>query len=438
MAFRYSLLMITAVTILLLGGTAVGDELTLDDCLELALQNHQNMVEARGQVEMYNGYLWNAAGSAFLPYISASGSVRESHASGAEVVSGIETGRIVSGVSKFYGLGISGSMTLFNGGRSIFNYLGARADKKRMEYLLESTEQDIILTVKQTYFNYLKAQDNQKNSEEAVKRGEEQYKLASSRYEVGAASKSDVLKAQVQYGNDKLMLLAAENAVKTTHANLCYLIGIDVNSGVEFSTQFQQREYENTEENALKYGLAHHPGLLASVKNVTSAQYDVKSAWGRFLPSVSINVSRDYSGSTWSEVSKLDDIDGQWTISTSISIPIFEQFGRKYELSRSRALLNNARVAESYTRNYIAAEIKRAFLEQERTKQALVVAEETVAAAKEDFNLVQEKYNLGAATILEVLDAQVSLVEAENSLVEARYDYNLSVASLEKAMGVKR
>ena len=68
----------------------------------------------------------------------------------------------------------------------------------------------------------------------------------------------------------------------------------------------------------------------------------------------------------------------------------------------------------------------------------LQVAKETVAAAEEDFNLVQEKYNLGAATILEVLDAQVSLVEAENSQVEAKYDYNLSVASLEKAMGVTR
>jgi len=438
MILRYSLLTIIVIAVFISGGTAVGEVLTLDDCIELALNNHQSVIEARGQVDLYNGYLWNSAGSAFLPYISASGSVRESHASGLEVVNGIETGKIVSGVSKFYGLGISGNMTLFNGGRSIFNYLSARVEKKRMEHLLESTEQDIILTVKQIYFNFLKAQDQRKNSEEAVKRGEEQYKLTSSRYEVGSASKSDVLKAKVQYGTERLTLLATENAVKTTHADLCYLIGIDVNSDVEYSTQFDQREYENTEESALKYGLANHPGLLASGNNVTSAEYGVKSAWGRFLPSVSISISRDYSNRSWSEVSKFRDIDGQWTISTSINIPIFEQFGRKYELSRSRANLNNARVAQLYTRNYIAAEIKRAFLEQKRTKQALQVAEETVAAAEEDFNLIQEKYNLGSATILEVLDAQVSLVEAENSQVEARYDYNLSVASLEKAMGIRR
>ncbi|UCD16755.1 MAG: TolC family protein, partial [Candidatus Zixiibacteriota bacterium] len=78
-----------------------------------------------------------------------------------------------------------------------------------------------------------------------------------------------------------------------------------------------------------------------------------------------------------------------------------------------------------------------AYLEMTRTRQALDVAQETVAAAEEDFALIQEKYNLGAATILEILKSQESLVQAQNESVEAKFDYNLSVANLEKAMGVR-
>ncbi|MEW5924771.1 MAG: TolC family protein, partial [Candidatus Zixiibacteriota bacterium] len=63
--------------------------------------------------------------------------------------------------------------------------------------------------------------------------------------------------------------------------------------------------------------------------------------------------------------------------------------------------------------------------------------EENVAAAREDMSLIQEKYNLGAATILELLDAQVSLITAQNNKVEVDFDYNLSIARLENAMGVR-
>jgi outer membrane protein TolC len=68
-------------------------------------------------------------------------------------------------------------------------------------------------------------------------------------------------------------------------------------------------------------------------------------------------------------------------------------------------------------------------------KQQRTVAEETVASATEDIKITQEKYNLGAATILDLLDAQVSLKRAEVSLISVDFDLNRAIASLEKSMG---
>jgi len=416
---------------LLLNAGAAAEVLTLTDCIETALKNHPDIVRADQNVNVANSELWNAAGQ-FLPNIGASGSVSESWGNRIDI-NGLE----FTAWTKRYSLDVSASISAFSGGRKFFNYFSSRANKAYFEYLAEGSRQSLIHSVKTYYFAYLAAQKTLEIREEALKRGEEQLKLAESRFEVGAASKSDVLKARVQFGTDRLNLITADNNVKKAFADLTYVIGVDVNSDVQFSTEYQTDSYEGTEADALKYGLGHHPGFLASEKDMKASKWDVWSAYAQYLPSINVSVSRGYSNPKWSELTDFNDTDASWRVSTSISIPIFEQFSRKVAVSRAKASLNNSRAAFYYARNDLALQIKKAYLDMENAQERLQVAEETVVSAQEDMDLVQEKYNLGAATILELLDAQVSLITAENDKIQAEFDYNLAVATLEKAMGIK-
>jgi TolC family type I secretion outer membrane protein len=419
--------------------------LTLDDCIGLALRNHQDVIRARGNLSTANGTLWQTAGS-FLPTLSFGASASQSDRA-EDTLIGLVYNPITEefftdttiddGFSKSYSMGFSANWTVFNGFRNIHNYMGAKADKKISEYSLEETEQRMILKVKTTYFAYLRAIELKKIREEAVKRGEQQHRLASSKYEVGSASKSDVLKAQVQYGNDKLDLIDAENQLKVAQATLSQLIGLDPKSNVEFSPTYTPREYEGDEMEAVKFGMANHPGLLAYEQNVRAAKYDVRSTYGRFLPSINVSGSRNWSGNRWDDVSGFDGKNGVWSLTTSLSLPIFEGFSRKSDIARSKATLNNARADYYYVRTGVELEIKTAYLDIQRSIEALKVAQEVVASAEEDMAITQEKYNLGAASILDVLDAQVSLVNAQNSHINAIFDHNLAIATLENAMGIR-
>ena len=241
----------------------------------------------------------------------------------------------------------------------------------------------------------------------------------------------------MQYGNDKLGLLAAQNDVKIVKANLAYYIGIDVNDEVEFYDEFEPRVYDGTETEALDIGLSNHPGLLASEQNMISAKHGVKSAYGRYLPSITLGLSKSWSADSWSRLKEFNSEDGSWTFSTTLSIPIFQGFSRKSSVTSAKVGLNNAKASLFYTKNNVALGIKESYLEIQRAREALQVAGENVEAAQEDMSLIQEKYNLGAATILELLDAQVSLITAQTSKVEADFDYNLAVAKLENAMGIR-
>jgi outer membrane protein TolC len=430
-------------------GAVSAKVLTLDECIELALKNHFEVVQARGQVKIADGNVWQAFG-AFLPYISASAldiqnngedfinHVPKLHLLPDSFVVPIVTDSFLDDdFKRSFSMGFSAELTLFNGGQNIFNYMGAKADKSYYEYLKEQTEQGLIFTVKTTYFAYLAAIKSKEIQDEALKRAEEQLKLANSRFEVGSASKSDVLKAKVQYGQDKLALLDADNGIRIARSNLAYQIGIDVNSDIEFSRDYKRGEYNGSEENALKFGMTHHPGLLANEKNLEAAKYDIRSTRGRYFPTLSVSISKDWSNSRWSVLNDFKDIDASWSLQTRLSIPIFENFSRKASMSRSKAGMNNARANYYYAKNSVAYEVKKAYLEITRTQEALKVADETELAAKEDMTIVQEKYNLGAATILELLDAQVSLITAQNTKIQTEFDYNIAVAKLENAMGLR-
>jgi outer membrane protein len=89
----------------------------------------------------------------------------------------------------------------------------------------------------------------------------------------------------------------------------------------------------------------------------------------------------------------------------------------------------------SDTRNSTIATVKSSYMEIEQLKKQVEVSTENVAAAEEDFRITQEKYNLGAATILDLLTSQVSLKEAQVALIRVQFDLNLAVARLENAMG---
>ncbi|MFH2036497.1 MAG: TolC family protein, partial [Candidatus Zixiibacteriota bacterium] len=349
--FKVRCMLISSLLIIMMVCTSLmAEELTLDNCIELALKHNKDVIRARSQATLANNNVWQAVGD-FLPDVSINLGMDETHspsgtslsASQAPYESSVYNGDTLlvesflyvpnnngyGGISKSYAINGNASMVLFNGGRNIYGYLGAQADKKYNDFIAEATEQEMIYTVKDFYFSYLQSVQREEIAREAVKRGEEQYKLAKSKYEVGSASKSDVLKAQVQFGNDKLGLIEAENTVKTTLANLKYLIGLDIHSNVTISDKYQVRQYDGIQEDALKYGNEHHPGLQALRYNLKAAKSDVKKAWGTFLPTWSISLSKTYSGDTWKSVSELNSDASYWTFSSTINIPIFQGFARK-------------------------------------------------------------------------------------------------------------
>ncbi|MFQ5607376.1 MAG: TolC family protein [Candidatus Zixiibacteriota bacterium] len=429
---------------LTLAGQGAAETYTLEQCLKLAKESRASIARARGDQR-------NAAASVkrqfsiFLPNLSATYRNSESTVRNQEQTQPLPGGGDTTitfqdqdrGSSRF---DITGSITLFNGLSNIHDYLGVKKSNQSAKLDLVRAEQNLDLEVKTRYFAYLANVRNLVVQEEAVKRSQEQLNLVQSRYDVGSASLSDVLKQKVQFGNDNLTLLGAENGVATSKADLAFAVGFDPNDDDDFDTTYVEEQYAGTMVNAISIGLKNHPGLRARTLDVDVSRHFVRSAYGEYLPRVSAFVSQDWSDGSRSDniVSDVDFSSNSTTAGLTVSWNIFDRYLREQNVIRNRVALNNARAEEWEARNAVSRDVRTAFLDAQKAKRQVEVSTETVASAREDMNLAQEKYNLGSASILDLLDAQVSLTDAQVSLIRSKLDLNLAVAKLENAMGASK
>lgn len=424
-------------------GSAMAETYTLEECIQMAVEKDPNAVSYRNAVNTAGAGVRQAIGD-FLPSASFNMSSGQSYRGPIRLVTTVGEGQELFvdpswEYTKSYSASFGAGMTLFDGLQNVWNYKISKAGKRQAQSNYDQVKSNIVFNVKTDYYLVLKAKRDLEVAREAVKRSEELLKLFEEKYKLGSASLSEVLKQKVQFGNDKLTLVNAETILEARFTALALGIGVDPNVKFDVANIELGRESIEQIDTFLSKALIYHPSILASMANQDIYKYDVRSAWGAYLPRLSLSYSYGWSnnffGDIWDDVSGFSANNSRASLNLFLSFTIFDGFTRETNLSRAKAAKNNARAAYFYARNSVVKNIKDAYVGIKLAGETLGVTEETERAASEDMDLVQAKYNLGAAAMWELLDAQVSLKSAQFNKVKAEFDYNLALARLQNAMG---
>ncbi|GAB4316020.1 MAG: TolC family protein [Candidatus Zixiibacteriota bacterium] len=426
-------------------GTPVqAEELTLEQCIDIALEQNGSreygLPSARENYHRARQAVWSAWGD-FLPSLSHGYNYR--HNRFGDEIYDPTTGQFIpipksEQTSTSWSTGFTLSQTLFDGGANFYRIAQSYHARAAQEENVRGAENDLILGVKERYFSLLKAQKLVEVQQAAVARAEEFLKTIESRYELGSASLSEVLKARVQLGTEQLELLRRRNDVEVGRASLNTILNRSVDSEITVADISDVEPEVMSYEEATKRALELSPAVQIARANLRIAKDDIGIARATFFPSFSWNISRNFSPRERNDLLDFDGRFATWGISASLNFSLFNGFHRKTAIS-------NARVGVKYTSEQleqaekaVALAVKQAHLGVKLADETRNLAEQTEVSAQEDFNLAQEKYNLGAATILDLLDAQVSLTRAQNDRVNALFDYLVAVARLENAVGEGR
>ncbi|MBD3349082.1 MAG: hypothetical protein GF400_07810 [Candidatus Eisenbacteria bacterium] len=396
----------------------------LDECIEIALAENIALAQARQGVAGADADVLSSW-SGVLPRVSGSLSTGStmSVAGGAST-----TAESASG-------GITVSQTVFDA--STFASISAALHGRDAERnSLESTLRQVVFGVREAYYGLLKAEALRDVQMEAVELAKEQLRKTESLFELGSASRSDLLKAQVQVGQAELQLITAERTAETSRAALCLSMGIDVTTDLEAADPPEQAAAEDLEAYDLEEALARRPDIRSAEEQLTAARRSLFSARSDRLPSLGFSMSYSRSRDDFGELFEDVRDDYTRTMSLSLSVPIFNGMSTKASVDRWEATLRTYELSLLDLRQQAEYEIETARLFVREQKERVAVTQQAVAQAEEDLRVSEERFRLRAASMLELIDARVAYSRARADLVEARYDHEVAKAELKLALGL--
>jgi len=402
---------------------AVGQEarrVSLDQALGLARRNNPTLEQAQSAVEIAEFNRLNAWGQ-FLPDLSLSYQYNNSSSGRLD-----PTGQAITTTS--YSAQLGGSLDIFQGFRRFADLKGANlgVDLQNARYRQSSyvTQE----AVKISYFNAVATRELVRVEQDRVRRQEDQLSFVEQQLELGRATRSDVLRSQVDLNNAMVALLNAENSARNAQYALAEAVGLMEPLEPE-STEIEAPPFLWDKAELMTMAMAGAPGLISARAQAEADQAAVASAKSAYLPSL-----RFSGGWAWAN-SEFPPQNRSWSLSLSGNYPLFNGFTRENQLYTARARADQSRSAERAEELQLRKDIDGAHGTTVAAQASRGLAEQTVELSREDLRVSQERYRLGLATILDLQTAQITLLQAEVDLIRAQFDYQLGLARLEALLG---
>jgi outer membrane protein len=404
---------------------------TLQQAIQLSERIQPGMVQARGDVETAAAQRRSAWGS-FLPSVNASSSASDFFSEGQATVDPV-TQQVISGnrSSRSVSAGLSASLDLFTGFRRGADLKAARAAQDAAGASLVDARFQQALTTTNQFFDALAAAQLVGVRDASVRRAEEQLKVSVAKLHAGSATRSDSLRSLVTLGTARLDLIQAQTDLASAEAGLARFIGERGRVVAADDSAFYQVLPPVDTAAIRAEALARSPRVQEATANSEAARANLRASRASYWPSLNLSASTNWNGTRSSDYALFN----QRQLSLGLRWTLFNGFDRELTVAQRSASLDVAEASAADAARQVDAELtaQLAALDAARTK--IDITQTSVAAATEDLRVLQERYRLGVATIVDVLTSQEALNQAEVDVVVARFDYLRAKAQLEALIG---
>lgn len=291
--------------------------------------------------------------------------------------------------------------------------------------------QNIMADVAANYFTHLRNIQRREVLDANIARARALHELARNQLNAGIATQIDVTRAEAQLAQAEQARLQQATFEVESELLLKRAIGLDPLAPLQLE-QFTVRRADLS-LSLLGGGpsdFEKRADYLRAQKAVEQAGADVRTTVFQRLPSIGINGSMGRGAANFD-----DDTGPQWAAGITLSVPIFDGFragaDRRIALSRQRSQVARLRNLELQ----ISSELRLAAQDANSRNAQIVMAEKNVQLARDQLRLAQERYRLGVADNREVVEAQTQLAVAEDNMIDAVFQYNVSRVELARARG---
>lgn len=412
-------------------------KLTLQQAVELALENNFTVKKAENNLELQDGIVTQSYGQ-FLPNLNAN--MNANRRTGRQFVQ--ERLQFDEFTTRGISGGLSTNLPLFAGFQNISNLRAAQARRLSSEEILQRTEENIIFQTASSFLTVLLNQELLTISIQDLQSASRQLDQIRAQVDVGMRPIVDQYNQEALVANSEFLLVQRENAVNISLLQLVRIMQIDpllnyelVTPGIEDQTLVVKAFDLNQ---LVAQALENRSDIRAQEAQIKASQYALTAARGAYLPSLSFTAGlnssysdqyreRDIADPT--QFNKLGfgdqffDRNPTRSYGLSLQIPIFNRFGTRTNVQRSQVQYKNDLLDMEDRRLGILQEVRQAHNDYLAYAKQLRTTETALIAATKAYETEQERYRVGASTLIELTRANTEFVNASSNRIRAVYQF---------------
>lgn len=426
-AQAYCLLAALAAVLYAPAATARSGEqvLTLEQVVNIALERNPTLEASRQAVAQARARLTQSK-SRWWPQLRGTSAYSRNYAESQRqaVVEGA-----TSNTYNNYNAGLSLSQKIYDFGQTggLVEQSRQQLSSSRFDHTTNISE--VVLQVKNAFYQVLKNQGLVKVAQQTLLSQQKHLEQAQAFYKGGLRPKIDVTRAEVDVANARLSLIRTQYDERDSKVALERILGGPPVRGPYRLAPEKEQPLRPPELAPLVIQAMEHRPEVASLKAlIKAAQGRLEAAQGNYWPSFDASGSYNYQNTEF-------PLDNNWSAGVGLTWAIFSGFLTQGQVNEARALILQQKASLSDLELQIAQEVNTAFLALNQSAERISTSRTALVNAQENMRLAAGRYRTGVGNAIEYTDAQLSLTEAQNNLVQATYDYFQAWARLERSLG---
>lgn len=292
----------------------------------------------------------------------------------------------------------------------------------------QSARHDVALEAKIAYFDVLRAQKIVDVGRETLAQRESLLAQVQAFYEAGVRARIDVARAEANLYQARAEMTTALNDLAVARVTLLNRMGIDQPRDFRLADTLPTITVPGNLQSWLAEAEASRPELRSIRENEQAAEFGLRAARANYYPILAASGGYGYAAEDFPLVQN-------YNISVLLNFPLFSGFLTREEVKEAQASLDATRFAATDLQRLVRLEVEQAALSVREASERFEARRKQKEAAGENLHLARERYNVGAGDIIEMIDAQVQMTQAEVAVIEAVYDSYISKVTLQRAIG---
>ena len=414
---------------------------TLQECVTYALENNITVKQAQNNLLSNDQDLISSKGN-FLPSLSAN--IGHNMGIGTQRIDIGQSQVIVDRTTNSTNFGVNVNQTVFNGFRNTYLYKQAQLNKEANELELNRIKDNISLSVANFYLNVLFNKENLETAKSQYEFSKKQLEQVQELVDAGVQPRANIYDAEATLANDEQSVTVAENNYRLSLLSLSQALqlpfdGFDVEI-IEINDPAAEIMYADVKP-VLNYALENRNEIKLAEKNIEGAELSTDISKSGYFPTISAGYgfgsNAFFTNLTANEASFFDQLNDQksHSFNLNVSIPIFSRFQNKTNVAKSKINEERNKLSLEQAKIDIESNVQRAFTDAQAALKTYQAAKKSLAAQELAFQNSHERYNIGAMNAFDLEQTRIRLINAQNSLTNAKYDFVFKTKVLDFYIG---